>query len=90
MQRSFVLLLLLALALFLAATFIGLLGAPTANVGGLACGLAISGGLSLVAGALVLRRSQEDEATIRTLERRTFDLESELEARTTERADEEP
>jgi ABC-type proline/glycine betaine transport system permease subunit len=88
MQRYYFLFLLLGLSLLLFAAFVGTLGSPTAASGGLAGGLGIAGGLSLVAAALVIRRSQEDEATIRTLERRVFDLEAELEARAGERDDE--
>ncbi len=80
MQQSFLLFLVLGLALLLTAVLFGLFGAAGAATGA-AAGLAVAGGLSVVAAALVVRRSQADEATIRTLERRVFDLESELEAR---------
>jgi len=90
MQQPFGLFVLLGLILLAVAVLVGLLAAPTVATGGLACGLALAGGLSIVSGALVIRGSQEDEATIRTLERRVFDLESELEARAGEHADEEP
>jgi hypothetical protein len=92
MNQSRFVYVLLGLALLIAAAAFGLFGTPDVKSGGVACGLAIAGGLSLVASALVVRRGQADEATIRTMERRIFDLESELEARAGERHihDEEP
>jgi hypothetical protein len=85
MNQSYFLYVLLGLVSLLAATALGLFGPSDVKSAGAACGLAIAGGLSLVASALVLQRSQADEATMRTLERRIFDLESELEARAGDR-----
>jgi hypothetical protein len=81
MNQSAFTYLVVGVVLLVAAGGVGLFGAADVGHGGLAGGLAIAGGLSLVASALVVQRSQIDEATIRTLERRVFDLESELEAR---------
>lgn len=63
------------------ASAFGLFGGPEVKHGVVSCGFALAGGLCIVAGAIVRQRTQTDEATIRTLERRVFDLESELEAR---------
>jgi hypothetical protein len=92
MQKVFYLYLIIGLMLLGAATGMGLVAASSLPHVVMAAGLAVAGSLVMVGGAFVLQRSQQDEAALRTMERRIFDLESELEARAGDRAplDDEP
>jgi uncharacterized membrane protein YccC len=82
MQRFFVLYFCLGIVLLALALAFGVFQPQML----LAAGFAVAGGLVLLGGAFVIQRSQVDEALLRTMERRVFDLESELEARAGERA----